>query len=155
MANPKDVFVVRGHDHGMKVTVARLLSKLGLNPIILYEQAEPPGILSGHFGDVGESTGRFSNKFNTLVSTQGRHLNSGNCLARVVGLIVFGEVDIPSPSESCDEPSDYILTYRPNQDSGPTDKITSGSFRSAQGGGRQSGRVASHSCLRWGRELVR
>jgi hypothetical protein len=26
MANPKDVFVVHGHDHGMKETVARFLS---------------------------------------------------------------------------------------------------------------------------------
>jgi predicted nucleotide-binding protein len=38
--NPKDVFVVHGHDHGVKETVARFLSKLGLNPIILHEQAD-------------------------------------------------------------------------------------------------------------------
>jgi predicted nucleotide-binding protein len=36
----KDVFVVHGHDHGMKETVARFLSRLGLNPIILHEQAD-------------------------------------------------------------------------------------------------------------------
>jgi predicted nucleotide-binding protein len=40
MANPKDVFVVHGHDHGMKETVARFLAKLGLNPIILHEKAD-------------------------------------------------------------------------------------------------------------------
>ena len=40
MANPKDVFVVHGHDHGMKETVARFLSKAGLNPIILHEQPD-------------------------------------------------------------------------------------------------------------------
>jgi predicted nucleotide-binding protein len=38
--NPTDVFVVHGHDHGMKETVARFLSKLKLNPIILHEQAD-------------------------------------------------------------------------------------------------------------------
>jgi len=40
MANPKDVFVVHGHDHGMKETVARFLSKTGLNPIILHEKPD-------------------------------------------------------------------------------------------------------------------
>jgi predicted nucleotide-binding protein len=40
MANPKDVFVVHGHNHGMKETVARFLSKAGLNPIILHEQPD-------------------------------------------------------------------------------------------------------------------
>jgi predicted nucleotide-binding protein len=40
IVNRKDVFVVHGHNHGMKETVARLLSKLGLNPIILHEQAD-------------------------------------------------------------------------------------------------------------------
>ena len=40
MANPKDVFVVHGHDHGMKEAIARFLSKAGLNPIILHEQAD-------------------------------------------------------------------------------------------------------------------
>jgi predicted nucleotide-binding protein len=38
--NPKDVFVVHGHDHGIKETVARFLSKLRLNPIILHEQPD-------------------------------------------------------------------------------------------------------------------
>jgi predicted nucleotide-binding protein len=34
----KKVFVVHGHDDGMRETVARYLEKLGLNPIILSEQ---------------------------------------------------------------------------------------------------------------------
>lgn len=34
------VFVVHGHDHGCKETVARYLAKLGLEPIILHEQAD-------------------------------------------------------------------------------------------------------------------
>jgi len=38
--NRKDVFVVHGHNHGVKETVARLLTKLGLNPIILHEQPD-------------------------------------------------------------------------------------------------------------------
>jgi predicted nucleotide-binding protein len=38
--NLTDVFVVHGHDHGMKETVARFLAKLGLNPIILHEQPD-------------------------------------------------------------------------------------------------------------------
>ena len=33
-----DIFVVHGHDEEMKQAVARTLSKLGLNPIILHEQ---------------------------------------------------------------------------------------------------------------------
>jgi len=36
----KDVFVVHGHNHGVKETVARFLTKLGLNPIILHEQPD-------------------------------------------------------------------------------------------------------------------
>jgi len=35
---PKRVFIVHGHDHGLKETVARFLSRLGLEPIILHEQ---------------------------------------------------------------------------------------------------------------------
>jgi len=38
--NRTDVFVVHGHDRGMKETVARFLAKLGLNPIILHEQPD-------------------------------------------------------------------------------------------------------------------
>lgn len=36
--NPKNVFVVHGHDDAMKEKTARFLSRLGLNPIILHEQ---------------------------------------------------------------------------------------------------------------------
>lgn len=35
----RKVFVVHGHDHGAKETVARFLSKLDLNPMILHEKA--------------------------------------------------------------------------------------------------------------------
>jgi predicted nucleotide-binding protein len=34
------IFVVHGHDHGIKETVARFLGKLDLEPIILHEQAD-------------------------------------------------------------------------------------------------------------------
>lgn len=34
----KRVFIVHGHDHGLKETVARFLNRLGLEPIILHEQ---------------------------------------------------------------------------------------------------------------------
>ena len=36
--NTHKVFIVHGHDHGIKETVARYLSKLDLEPIILHEQ---------------------------------------------------------------------------------------------------------------------
>jgi predicted nucleotide-binding protein len=35
----KDVFIIHGRDNGTKETVARFIEKLGLNPIILHEQA--------------------------------------------------------------------------------------------------------------------
>jgi hypothetical protein len=38
MAPTNKIFVVHGHDQEMKQHVARILSKLGLNPIILHEQ---------------------------------------------------------------------------------------------------------------------
>jgi predicted nucleotide-binding protein len=38
-SNNKNVFIVHGHDDGAKQTVARFIEKLGLNPIILHEQA--------------------------------------------------------------------------------------------------------------------
>jgi predicted nucleotide-binding protein len=34
-----DVFIVHGHNNEIKINVARTLEKLGLNPIILHEQA--------------------------------------------------------------------------------------------------------------------
>lgn len=36
----KQVFIVHGHDEEMKISVARVLEKLGLEPIILHEQAD-------------------------------------------------------------------------------------------------------------------
>lgn len=36
----RKVFIVHGHAHGQKETVARYLTKLGLEPIILHEQAD-------------------------------------------------------------------------------------------------------------------
>lgn len=35
----RDIFIVHGHNEEMKQTVARVVTKLGLNPIILHEQA--------------------------------------------------------------------------------------------------------------------
>jgi predicted nucleotide-binding protein len=34
----KDIFIIHGHDEGLKETVARFISIIGLNPIILHEQ---------------------------------------------------------------------------------------------------------------------
>lgn len=36
--NTGKVFIVHGHDHGVKETVARFIEKLGLEPVILHEQ---------------------------------------------------------------------------------------------------------------------
>ncbi|MDO8629336.1 MAG: nucleotide-binding protein [Phycisphaerales bacterium] len=36
----RDVFVVHGHDHGLKNAVARFVQTLGLNPVILHEKAD-------------------------------------------------------------------------------------------------------------------
>jgi predicted nucleotide-binding protein len=36
--NIRNIFIIHGHDHGAKETVARFLSNLKLNPIILHEQ---------------------------------------------------------------------------------------------------------------------
>jgi predicted nucleotide-binding protein len=38
--NRRDVFIVHGHDEGVKQGVARFLEKLGINPIILHELAD-------------------------------------------------------------------------------------------------------------------
>jgi predicted nucleotide-binding protein len=43
MIDPNKVFVVHGHDDTTKITVARFLEKLGLEPIILHEQANQGG----------------------------------------------------------------------------------------------------------------
>jgi predicted nucleotide-binding protein len=53
----RKIFVVHGHDHGIKETVARFLTKLDLEPIILHEQADRGRTLiekfEGHAEDVG------------------------------------------------------------------------------------------------------
>lgn len=36
----KDIFIIHGHDEDMKEQVARVVEKLGLNPIILHEQED-------------------------------------------------------------------------------------------------------------------
>jgi predicted nucleotide-binding protein len=38
-ATNKDIFIVHGHNNEVKINIARTLEKLGLNPIILHEQA--------------------------------------------------------------------------------------------------------------------
>lgn len=38
--NLKSVFIVHGHDDGMKATVARFVENLGLKPVILHEQVD-------------------------------------------------------------------------------------------------------------------
>ena len=37
-SDSRKIFVVHGHDHGNKETIARFLGKLGLDPVILHEQ---------------------------------------------------------------------------------------------------------------------
>jgi hypothetical protein len=39
-SDSRRIFVVHGHDHGSKETIARFLGKLGLEPVILHEQAD-------------------------------------------------------------------------------------------------------------------
>jgi len=36
----KNIFIIHGHDEGMKENLARVVEKLGLNPIILHEQED-------------------------------------------------------------------------------------------------------------------
>jgi predicted nucleotide-binding protein len=45
------IFVVHGHDHGSKETVARFLGKLDLEPVILHEQADQGRTLIEKFED--------------------------------------------------------------------------------------------------------
>lgn len=44
-----NIFIVHGHNSEVKVTVARTLEKLGLNPIILHEQANSGGTIIEKF----------------------------------------------------------------------------------------------------------
>lgn len=47
----KKVFIVHGHDHGLKNTVARFLERLGLEPIILHEQPNEGRTIIEKFSD--------------------------------------------------------------------------------------------------------
>ncbi len=53
----REVFVIHGHDHGRKEAVARLLSKLGLEPIILHEQTNQGRTIMEKFEDQSSSVG--------------------------------------------------------------------------------------------------
>ena len=50
----KDIFVVHGHDHGAKETVARFVEKLGLHPIILHEKPNAGRTIIEKFSDYSE-----------------------------------------------------------------------------------------------------
>jgi predicted nucleotide-binding protein len=52
--NKRKVFVVHGHDHGTKETVARYISKLGLEPIILHEQPDKGRTIIEKFEDYAD-----------------------------------------------------------------------------------------------------
>jgi predicted nucleotide-binding protein len=48
------VFVVHGHDDGMKVEVARVLERLGLTPVVLHEQPDKGRIIVEKFTDYSD-----------------------------------------------------------------------------------------------------
>src|SRR4030042_1958076 len=54
MENSKRVFIVHGHDEGMKQAVARILEKLGLEPIILHEQPNQGRTIIEKFTDYSD-----------------------------------------------------------------------------------------------------
>lgn len=56
-SDSRKVFVVHGHDHGTKETVARFLGKLDLEPIILHEQADQGRTIFEKFEDHAEDVG--------------------------------------------------------------------------------------------------
>ncbi|MDC7705385.1 nucleotide-binding protein [Vogesella indigofera] len=111
--NSKKIFLIHGHDNGTKETVARFISQLGLEPIILHEQANQGRTVIEKFedhSDVGyaialitpDDTGS-SNKdpdnvqhrarqnvifeFGYFIGKLGRH--------KVMGL-VKGDIEVPS-----------------------------------------------------------
>jgi predicted nucleotide-binding protein len=45
------IFVVHGHDDGMKVAVARVLERLGLKPVVLHEQPDKGRTIVEKFTD--------------------------------------------------------------------------------------------------------
>jgi predicted nucleotide-binding protein len=48
------VFVVHGHDHGVKEAVARFLEKLGLDPVILHEKPNSGRTIIEKFSDYSD-----------------------------------------------------------------------------------------------------
>lgn len=52
--NSKRVFIVHGHDEGMKQAVTRVLEKLGLKPIILHEQPNQGRTIIEKFSDYSD-----------------------------------------------------------------------------------------------------
>lgn len=52
----KDVFIIHGHDSGTKETVARFISKLGLNPVILHEQSNLGRTIIEKFEDYSDAS---------------------------------------------------------------------------------------------------
>jgi len=48
------VFVVHGHDDGMKVAVARVLERLGLTPVVLHEQPDKGRTIVEKFADYSD-----------------------------------------------------------------------------------------------------
>jgi len=53
-SSSSDVFVVHGHDQGIKEAVARFLEKLGLNPVILHERPNAGRTLIEKFSDYSD-----------------------------------------------------------------------------------------------------
>jgi hypothetical protein len=52
----KDIFIVHGHDDAMKISVARIVEKLGLNPIILHEKPSKGRTIIEKFTDYSNVT---------------------------------------------------------------------------------------------------
>lgn len=52
--NPKSVFIVHGHNHGVKEGTARFLEKLGLEPVILHEKANAGRTIIEKFSDYAD-----------------------------------------------------------------------------------------------------
>jgi predicted nucleotide-binding protein len=67
------VFIVHGHDNEMKQEVARFIEKLGLEPIILHEQAS---------------------KGNTIIEKIEEHTNVG------FGIVLYSSCDVGGKSEN-------------------------------------------------------
>ncbi len=108
-----NVFVVHGHDEGMKSSVARFLEKLGLHPIILHEQPNAGKTIIEKFetnANVSfaivlmspDDEGRKKNKNETFKdrARQNVILELGYFIGRLgrsrVCALKFGEIEIPS-----------------------------------------------------------